>query len=158
MRIKIEKVDKKRKYMGWRWKGSYTVETALLMGILLPVLFGILWAACLLYEQGFLQGAVSESVFAENMRLEESEQKTGEHEMNRQSIGKAKLSFYTTWKDQKIVSEGMGYAVVPGMAGVFFYGGTVSWKVQEENSWADGTKRIRDLCQKKALSESEGTG
>ena len=44
-----------------RWKAVYTIETAILMGILLPALAGILWICILLYEKG-----VNTSGFAHN--------------------------------------------------------------------------------------------
>ena len=46
---------KKREREKKRWKAVYTIETALLMGVLLPILAGILWLCILLYEKGVLQ-------------------------------------------------------------------------------------------------------
>ncbi len=40
---------------------SYTVEAALLMGILLPVLVGIIYMGFYLHDRGFLQGAAHEA-------------------------------------------------------------------------------------------------
>ena len=61
----MRKQEQKRK----GWKGSYTVETSLIMGILIPVLFGILWLAILLYERGILQGDASEGCLLYTSRL-----------------------------------------------------------------------------------------
>lgn len=134
------------------------METALLMGILIPVLFGILWVSCLLYEKGILQGAVSQSVFLENMRPQETGQESFEEEMRRQSLGKAKLSFSIACYGDDARAEGSLEAFVPGILASLFQDGTVRWEVQAQNSWADGTKRIRAVCQEKALMEREDAG
>lgn len=44
-----------------RLRGSYTVEAALLMGMILPVLVGIIYMGFYLHDRGFLQGAAHEA-------------------------------------------------------------------------------------------------
>ena len=85
---------KKREREKKRWKAVYTIETALLMGVLLPILAGILWLCILLYEKGVLQGAVSQSVLLENMKEEKAE--TGTKAPEKNSLGRAKLYFELT--------------------------------------------------------------
>ena len=147
---------KKREREKKRWKAVYTIETALLMGVLLPILAGILWLCILLYEKGVLQGAVSQSVLLENMKEEKAE--TGTKAPEKNSLGRAKLYFELTRTDRKLVAEGEGSAAVPGIASVFFSNGTFVWKVYEENSWADTAKRLREIFQKRAASESGERG
>ena len=143
---------KKREREKKRWKAVYTIETALLMGVLLPILAGILWLCILLYEKG----AVSQSVLLENMKEEKAE--TGTKAPEKNSLGRAKLYFELTRTDRKLVAEGEGSAAVPGIASVFFSNGTFVWKVYEENSWADTAKRLREIFQKRAASESGESG
>lgn len=145
----MRKQEQKRK----GWKGSYTVETSLIMGILIPVLFGILWLAILLYERGILQGDASEGVFLQNMKLgEEREEKK---ETQKLSLGKAKLSLEFLYSENHVIALGNGMAFMPGAVPGIFQEGILKWKVQEENSWADSTKRIRNICQQIA-SEKRG--
>ena len=87
------------------------------MGVLLPILAGILWLCILLYEKGVLQGAVSQSVLLENMKEEKAE--TGTKAPEKNSLGRAKLYFELTRTDRKLVAEGEGSAAVPGIASVF---------------------------------------
>ena len=75
-----------------RWKAVYTVETAILMGILLPVLAGILWISILLYEKGVLQGAVSQNVLLENMK-EEKKSRARKNHIEREASRKSKIVF-----------------------------------------------------------------
>lgn len=147
--IKMKKCKMGRK----RWKAVYTIETAILMGILLPVLAGILWMCVLLYEKGALQGAVSQSVLLENMK-EEKKTETGGSRPEKNSLGNAKLYLKLTRIDRKLIAEGEGNASVPGIASVFFRNGTLVWKVHEENSWADTAKQLREIFQKRTVSES----
>lgn len=139
-----------------RWKAVYTIETAILMGILLPALAGILWICILLYEKGVLQGTISQNVLLENMK----EDKRAEPERiisKENSLGKAKLYFKITKIDQKVIAEGEGYASVPGIVSLFFPDRTLAWKAYGENSWADTSKRLREIFQKKTVQKSGDT-
>ena len=136
-----------------RWKAVYTVETAILMGILLPVLAGILWISILLYEKGVLQGAVSQNVLLENMK----EEKRAEPERTiskEKRLGKAKLYFKIAKIDEKVIAQGEGCASVPGIVSIFFQDRMLTWKVYGENSWADTSKRLREIFQKKTVQKS----
>lgn len=139
------------------WKGSYTVETALLMGILLPILFGIIWICFFCYEKAVLQGSISERAFLENMKKEEYNQ-SEEEVIREESLGKARLSFEVFRMGNQVTVRGEGHTVIPGILSAFFPDGIMVWRIQANNSWADGTKRIRALFQKKAFMERRGSG
>lgn len=138
------------------WKGNYTVEISLLMGILLPILFSILWIFSFLYDRSVLQGAASEEVFLQNMKIETKAEE--DRNMQTYSLGKAKLSLTVLKQKQQVIAKGNGIALIPGIASAFFQDKKLEWKVQEENSYAFGTQRIRAIFWQKALLEERSSG
>ena len=86
------------------WKASYTVETALLMGILIPILFGILWLLTALYERAVLQGGASEGVFIQNMTMKEYRQ--GQKALQELGLGTARLSLKFLYDEDQVTALG----------------------------------------------------
>ena len=138
------------------WKASYTVETALLMGILIPILFGILWLLTALYERAVLQGGASEGVFIQNMTMKEYRQ--GQKALQELGLGTARLSLKFLYDEDQVTALGNAQAYIPGLLSELLLKGGLEWQAQEENSWAGGTKKIREICRQNASRKRGDSG
>lgn len=128
----------KRKRM-WKkmWKGSFTVEAALLMTMIIPVLVSLIYAAFYLHDGAVLQGIACEiSAMGSNL----AQEKDREDRLNRAKdqlvssrllgTGNKKISFELG--ENKISAAYSGTFAVPGLVMKFFNGNTL----KIEKSWS----------------------
>ena len=53
-------------------KGSYTIEAALLMGVILPFLVVVIYMGFFLHDRGFLQGAAHEAAVYASLHIDDA--------------------------------------------------------------------------------------
>lgn len=119
-----------------RQKGSYTVEAALLMGILLAVLVSVIYIAFWYHDKNFLKGVSYEAVCVAGLQEEAQSAQISAVEyakklINGRMLGTRKVETSgQSGKKSNISLHGNFY--VPGMIAAFFAGGKL--EVQESST------------------------
>ncbi len=73
MKRRINGMKKRGKKQKLQARGSYTVEASLLMGIILPVLVGIIYMGFFLHDRGFLQCAAYEAAVYASLHADDKD-------------------------------------------------------------------------------------
>lgn len=111
-------------------KGSCTVEAALLMGVILPVLVGIIYMGFFLHDRGFTQAAAHEVAVYASLHADDKKMDV-ESAANRlikgRLLGVADMSGSSSADGKSVQISYHGNFKVPGMAAQF-------WAKQEVSS------------------------
>lgn len=104
-------------------KGSYTIETALLMGILLPLFVAVIYMCFFLHDKSFLQSAAFEtaacvSLHADEKNLDGNQALDGL--LSGRLLGTRDIQRQVASDKQKVIVSCGGNFVVPGMTKRFF--------------------------------------
>lgn len=97
-------------------KGSYTVEAALLMGVILPILVCLIYVGFLWHDQAFLQAAAHETVCWASLHPEE--EKTAsvmESLTNGRMLGTTKIRISGSAGEKEATVSGTGQFEMPGL-------------------------------------------
>lgn len=106
-------------------KGSYTVEAALLMGIILSVLVSVIYIGFWYHDKSFLQSAAYEAACVASLRKDEDSYKIGEAAQSLtkgRMLGTGKLQIQSKDGTEKASVEYQGSFRIPGMIVTFFSG------------------------------------
>lgn len=104
-------------------KGSYTIEAALLMGILLPLFTAVIYMGFFLHDRGFLQSAAFETAACISLRADEKDLEGGRLMQNLMAgrlLGTRNTQAQASASERRTVVSGSGSFWVPGMAKQFF--------------------------------------
>lgn len=129
-------------------QGSYTIEAALLMGILLPVLVGIIYMGFFLHDRGFLQGAAHEAAVYASLHADDKTMDVAAAAkklvLNRTlGIRAAEPDVETDEKRVQVSYEGSFQA--PGMARSFFGASSIPVRSEVALTLERPSKRIRKI-------------
>lgn len=102
-------------------KGSYTVEAALLMGIILSVLLAILFLIFFFHDRGFLQGAAHETACIASLHADDEKKYNPKpDEMVKGRMLWTRAVSGSVGGDKKVTVHYQGAFRIPQMAAVFF--------------------------------------
>ncbi|MGN0355009.1 MAG: TadE family protein [Muricoprocola sp.] len=129
-------------------KGSYTVELALLMGIILPVLVSIIYIGFYCHDQGFLQGAAHEAACAASLRVDDMESNMSgvtEKLVKCRMLGTRNVAGTVSEdkKTAKISYQGSFY--IPGMTRIFFGSSQIPMEANVTMTLERPSKRIQKI-------------
>lgn len=128
--------------------GSYTVEAALLMGILLPLFVGIIYLGFYLHDRAFLQGASYEAAACASLHLQDdlADVEGGASSLvSGRMLGTSGVSTgYTSGEKEARVTYS-GSLVLPGMTGPFFGAGSLSVGASSALSTERPSKKIQKI-------------
>lgn len=108
-----------------RWKGSYTVEAALLMTVILPLLAGIIYMSFYLHNVAAMQNAAYELAALASLQDDEEKRRQVAEERKREIISQAFLGIEQIQVEvelgkEKVSARLYGIFHVPGMIMRFF--------------------------------------
>ena len=109
-------------------KGSYTIEASLLMGIILPVLAGLIYIGFWYHDKSFLQSAAYEAACAASLKEDEESFRIGEAAMELtkgRMLGTGNLQVQSKDGEEK---ASVSYFRIPGMIAAFFSSGNLEMK------------------------------
>lgn len=129
-------------------QGSYTIEAALLMGIILPLLAAVIYMGFFLHDRGFLQGAAHEAAALASLQADQKGVDlagTAQCLTNNRTLGirSVSASFSAGERTVEIVYE--GNFQVPGMIRRFFGENGISVRSGVILSLERPSKRIQKL-------------
>ena len=112
-------------------KGSYTVEAALLMTVLIPVLMGIIYLGFYLHNSALLKNAAYETAVYGSLCHSQKEskklvEKKKEEAVKGRLLGMQAVSGNVEIEDKKISVVYSGQMKLPGFTGSFFGGHTLA--------------------------------
>ena len=144
-----------------RLRGSYTVEAALLMTVILPLLFGIIYLGFYLHNGAMMQNAAYELAVLESLQGEEEEDFA--EERKQALTGQA---FFGLKNVQAEVKEGKkhitasleGTFYVPGMAMRFWCRNRLTISANAELAVSEPGKTIARIHLLEKLIEEDGDG
>lgn len=129
-------------------KGSYTVEAALLMGIILSVLVSVIYIGFWYHDKSFLQSAAYEAACVASLRKDEDSYKIGEAAQSLtkgRMLGTGKLQIQTNDGKEKASVIYQGSFRIPGMIVSFFSGGKLGIKESCSLSVERPSKKIQKI-------------
>lgn len=130
------------------YKGSFTIEAALLMTVIIPVLTAFLHLAVFLHDRAWIQNAAMEK--AAGIALQGyGEKGTVFNGM----IGSEKMQKKISRTEKKVSVEIRGDFLVPGIAARFFTGGKLSLDVSINKPILDAKKEIQKYRNFEKLTE-----
>lgn len=143
--------DRKKKAFGIA--GSFTVEAALLMSLIIPVLAALIYGAFYVHDTAVLQGIVCElAVMGSNLAQEKNQE--GELEKRKKELissrftGTGKVTVSVKSDVRKTAASGSGEFCFPGLVMKFFGGNirkiSVNWE-KELIHPADKIRKVRGL-------------
>ena len=112
-------------------KGSYTIEASLLMGIILPVLAGLIYIGFWYHDKSFLQSAAYEAACAASLKEDEESFRIGEVAMELtkgRMLGTGNLQVQSKDGEEKASVSYYGNFRIPGMIAAFFSSGNLEMK------------------------------
>jgi len=145
-----------------RLRGSYTVEAALLMTIILPLLIGIIYLGFYLHNDSMIKNAAYELVVLESLQGEEA--KEGFAEERKQILtGQAFLGLKNVQaeveKGKKSITANLeGTFYVPGMVMRFWCGNRLTLFANAELAVSEPGKTIARVHMLEKLIEEDGDG
>lgn len=144
-------------------KGSYTVEAALVMGILLPLLAGIIYLGFYLHNDAVMKGAAYELAVLGCLQDDEEKRKTAVEERKQEIIGRAFLGLTevraeVSLGEEKVSASLRGTFRVPGLVMRYFCGNQLELSADAELTVADPGKQIYWIHRLKKSGEEDGDG
>lgn len=129
------------------FRGSYTVEAALLMGIIPAVLISVIYLGFLMHDRAFLQAAAHE--MASVVSLHEEDDRDFSELADRLIAGRM-LGTYgaagSIWRGEKnVVVQYNGSFQIPGMIRMYFGEGEVQIQSRVELTTQSASKRIQKI-------------
>ena len=111
-----EGVDEVRGLKRQQKKGSYTIEISLLMGLILPVLTGIIYMNFFLHDRAFLQAAAHETVSWISLHpKEDSAEQVMEKLVQGRMLGTEAVDICVNVGSKEVTASGSGTFRMPGM-------------------------------------------
>ena len=163
MKNEMEKAENKTRIMAWLrtrafWKGSYTVEAALVFPIILFVLAALLILAFYVHDRGILQSLACETAVAGSNYITENERKMTAEQVRNQAgperlMGSRNSQGHVAFGSSEVYARYTAVCPVPGMVMRYLSGNQLkiakSWQVHIMNpsGWIRkqrGIMRIRD--------------
>lgn len=136
-----------------RKKGSYTVEAAMLMSILIPVFIGIIYLGFYLHDKALLEGAALETVLYAGLHNTDDkndkgvELRAGELVKDR-LLGTRKIKSSVSKGKGSVTVEYSGRFPVPGLVVSYFTGKELRINVKKEYSLkrpGDTIRKVKGL-------------
>ena len=124
------------------WKGSYTVEAALVFPIILFVLAALLILAFYVHDRGILQGIACETAVAGSNYITENERKAAANQVRNQAgperlMGSRSSQGYVAFGSSEVYARYTAVCPVPGMVMRYLSGNQLkiakSWQVHTLN-------------------------
>lgn len=133
----------------WR-RGSTTLEASLLMGIMIPLLIGIIYLGFFLHDKALLQGAAIETaVYASLYKSGEEKKSLCEERANMlirgRLLGIKAPRVSVNVDTSQITVKYEGKFKVPSMILKFFYNGSIPVKVQKVHSLKEPARTIQKV-------------
>lgn len=152
MTCKSNQNKKERQNKKWKekfYKGTYTVEAAILIPMILFVMVGLLTASFYLHDRAVLQAAVCEISSAGSNAMSDKEQKKAIDEAKKRIkegrlMGSKNLSGKADGDQTKVSASYKAQYPVPGMAAVFY----PQRNIQISVSWEKETVEAADMIRK----------
>lgn len=130
------------------YKGSFTIEAAFLMTVIIPVLAALVYLAVFLHDRAWIQNAAMEK--AARIAVQGYEEKgTGFDGI----VGGEKLQKKISSTEKKVNVEVKGNFLIPGIAARFFLGGKLSLEVSINKPILDAKKEIQKYRNFEKLTE-----
>ena len=129
-------------------KGSYTVELALLMGIILPVLVSIIYIGFYCHDQGFLQGAAHETACMASLRVDDMESNMSgvtEKIVKGRMLGTRNVSGNISGDKKTAEISYQGNFFIPGMTRIFFENSQIAMGANVTMTLERPSKRIQKI-------------
>lgn len=149
-----KKGNRCRKSIQSCWKGSYTVEAALVLPIVLFVLSALMILAFYVHDRGILQSLACETAVTGSNYITEEERKTAVERIKSQVsparlMGSRGSSGHTAFGSSEVYAQYTAVYPVPGMAMRYLSGGQLkiakSWRAEGINpsDWIRKQRSIR---------------
>lgn len=107
-----------------RFQGSYTVEAALLMAVLIPLLAGVLYLGFYMHDKAFMKSAAYEAAILENM---DGKREPGK--INDGLLGIRGAGLEVSGDNRRVSAEASGTFLIPGFVAEFFAAGSCSCRL-----------------------------
>lgn len=140
--------EKKRRRF-WTW-GSFTVEAALLMSIMLPMLTALIYGTFYVHDNGVMQGIVCE-LAAMGSNLSQEKNRTAELEKRRKALAKSRfldtrqVSVSVSADGDQAAASGSGEFYFPGLVRKLFQGSTKKISKSWERELLRPANKIRKV-------------
>ena len=163
MKNEMKKAEKKTRILVWlkgraSWKGSYTVEAALVFPVILFVLAALLIMAFYVHDGGILQSFACETAVAGSNYMTENERKVAAEQVRKQAgqerlMGSRNSQGHVAFGSSEVYARYTAVCPVPGMVMRYLSNNQLkiakSWQVHTVNpsDWIRkqrGIMRIRD--------------
>lgn len=132
--------------VGDEMKGSYTVELSLLMGIILPVLVGIIYLGFWWHDQAFMQAAAHEAVCQASLHPEEEKAQSAlETLVKGRLLGTTNVELSGSTGKKEAIAAGRGSFAMPGLLTNLFEKTNVSMAVQVHLNIEAPSRRIQKI-------------
>lgn len=129
-------------------RGSYTIEAALLMGIILPLLVAVIYMGFYFHDKGFLQGAAHEAVCIADLRIDDLEKNTSgvsEQLIAGRMLGTRRTEGRIDAGDKIVQADYRGNFQVPGMTRIFWGSGQLQMAAKASLTTERPSKRIQKI-------------
>lgn len=136
--------DEPRRFL----RGSYTVEAALLMGILLPLFVGIIYLGFYLHDCAFLKGAAYETAGCASLHLEDEKvdiPSAAAALASHRTLGTTGVTAGVTVGEKEAEAVYQGSFPIPGMTAQFFGAGAVNINKRMTLSTERPSKKIQKI-------------
>lgn len=145
-----------------RLRGSYTVEAALLMTVILPLLFGIIYLGFYLHNGAMMQNAAYELAVLESLQGEEMEERSVE-ERKQVITGQAFLNLKNVRaeviREKKSITASLeGTFYIPGLVMRFWCQNRLKLSADAKLAVCEPGKTIARIHMLKKLIEEDGDG
>ncbi len=141
-----------------RLKGSYTVEAALLMTLILPLLVGIIYMGYYLHDQAVMENGAWEftTLCLRQERGEERDEK--EQEIRSRLLGTKNVSIQVNKESSHVTALLRGNLSVPGLAMRFLCRNSLPLEAEVRRRYVDaGEIVIRTKLLKELTEEKDGS-
>ncbi|MDO5541489.1 MAG: pilus assembly protein [Eubacteriales bacterium] len=129
-------------------KGSYTIEAAFLMGILLPLFVAIIYMGFFLHDKGFLQSAAFETAACVSLHADEKDL-DGNQMVNDlitgRMLGTKNEEAYAVSGKKEVEISCCGSFFVPGMSRMFFGENGIALKAKTTLNLERPSRRIQKI-------------
>lgn len=141
-----------------RLKGSYTVEAALLMTLILPLLVGIIYLGYYLHDQAVMENGAWELTTL-CMRQETGEERNGkEQEIRSRLLGTENVSIQVNKDNSYVTVLLRGSLPVPGLAMRFLCRNNLPLEAEVRRRYVDAGEIVIRTKLLKELTEEEDEG
>ena len=131
-----------------RFQGSYTVEAALLMAVLIPLLAGVLYLGFYMHDKAFMKSAAYEAAILENM---DGKREPGK--INDGLLGIRGAGLEVSGDNRRVSAEASGTFLLPGFVAEFFCGGQLQLSAFAEQRVTDPGRTLIRLRLAKRFAE-----